>query len=71
MEVQLVAQWGILRDGGDRRFASVAFLTLNALFAFFTGLALFATLSPRADGSLRAGITLGTDGPAVGPWVVT
>ena len=67
LEVQLVAQWGILRDGDDRRFAGVAFLTLDALFAFFSALALFATLSPRADGSLRAGVTLGTDGTAVGP----
>ena len=33
MEVQFVAQWGVLRGGDDRRFAGVAFLALDALFA--------------------------------------
>lgn len=33
LEVQLVAQWGVLRDGDDRRFAGIAFLALDALFS--------------------------------------
>ena len=57
--MQLVAQWGVLCDGDDRRFAGVAFLALDALFAFFTGLA------SGANGSLRAGIALWADGTAV------
>jgi len=65
LEVQLVAQWGVLRDGDDRRFAGVAFLALNALFAFFSALA------SGSNGSLRAGIALWADGTAVGPWIVT
>ena len=65
LEVQLVAQWGVLRDGDDRRFAGVAFLALDALFAFFSALA------SGTNGSLRAGIALWTDGTAVAPWIVT
>jgi len=65
LEVQLVAQWGVLRDGDDRRFAGVAFLALDALFAFFS------TLASGTNGSLRAGIALWADGTAVGPWIVT
>lgn len=63
--MQLVAQWGVLRDGDDRRFAGVAFLALDALFAFFSALA------SGTNGSLRAGIALWTDGTAVAPWIVT
>ena len=65
MEVQLVAQWGVLRDGDDRRFAGVAFLALDALFTFFS------TLASGTYGPLRAGIALRADGTAVGPWIVT
>ena len=65
LEVQLVAQWGVLRDGDDRRFAGVAFLALDALFAFFF------TLASGTNGPLRAGIALWADGTAVGPWIVT
>lgn len=65
MEVQLVAQWGVLRDGDDRHFAGVAFLALDALFAFFYALA------SGTNGPLRAGIALWADGTAVGPWIVT
>ena len=54
--MQLVAQWGVLRDGDDRRFAGVAFLALDALFAFFS------TLASGTNGPLRAGIALWTRG---------
>ena len=54
--MQLVAQWGVLRDGDDRRFAGVAFLALDALFAFFS------TLASGTNGPLRAGIALWADG---------
>ena len=47
--MQLVARWGVLRDGDDRRFAGVAFLALDALFAFFS------TLASGTNGPLRAG----------------
>lgn len=63
--MQLVAQWGVLRDGDDRRFAGVAFLALDALFAFFSALA------SGTNGPLRAGIAFWADGTAVGPWIVT
>ncbi len=75
--MQLVAQWGVLRDGDDRRFAGVAFLALDALFAFFSALALdalfafFSALASGTNGPLRAGIALWADGTAVGPWIVT
>ena len=65
MKVQLVAQWGVLCDGDDRRFAGVAFLALDALFAFFSALV------SGTNGSLQAGIALWADGTAVGPWIVT
>ena len=54
--MQLVAQWGVLRDGDDRRFAGVAFLALDALFAFSS------TLASGTNGALRAGIALWADG---------
>ena len=54
--MQLVAQWGVLRGGDDRRFAGVAFLALDALFAFFSALA------SGTNGPLRAGIALWADG---------